>query len=369
MEFKDMSESEYGKTVLERIGSVMTLSGLKQLDLANLSGIGQSTLSKIMKGEMKLTLQHIFKLCKALKLAPEDLLSSNKNISLASNNSQPVNNTDKSLLNKSYLNEQILIRDTTHPIFKGYINNTFYFYCYPTISSESNLLEGELSFSETENKNYCFAKLKLFTGQLSPSKEPIYKLYSGELVTSLTMGTCYCILVNSDIGEICCINFKHTFLFNQELICRVGAMISTSSGGNKLPVMQRVLISKNKLNVNELNSPDYMFVRGQLKLNESTIYISDENFSKLLIQNDSFEHLHDFFNECDNYMETRTYKIIDESKIRDIPVQSDIKSQGIGILRQYSTALKYNKISTKTEEFVFQYIDNKENIEKIASDE
>lgn len=366
MEFKDMTESEYGKVILERISAFMTHFGLKQLDLANLSGIGQSTLSKIMKGEMKLTLQHIFKLCKAFKIDPEDLLSPNKNINLLSNDNQSViNDDDKSLLNKNYLNEQILIRDTTHPIFKGYINNTFYFYCYPTISSESNLLEGELSFSETQNKDFCSTKLKLYTGQISPSKEPIYKLYSGELITSLTMGTCYCILVNSDIGEICCINFKHTFLFNQELICRVGAMISTSSGGNKLPIMQRVLISKNKLNVNELNSPDYMFVRGQLKLNESTMYISDENFSKLLIQNDSFEHLHDFFNECDNYMETRTYKIIDESKIRDIPVQSDIKSQGISILRQYSTALKYNKISTKTEEFVFQYIDNNENIEKI----
>lgn len=355
-----MSESEYGKVILDRISLFMTHSGLKQLDLAKESGIGQSTLSKIMKGEMKLTLQHIFKLCKALKIEPADLLSPNKDVNLISSDSKLPNTAENSLLNKSYINEQILIRNTNHPVFKGYINNTFYIYCYPTISSESNLLEGELSFSEAQNKDFCFAKLKLFTGQISPTKELIYKSYSGELITSLTMGTCYCILINSDIGEICCINFKHTFLFNQELICRVGAMISTSSGGNKLPIMQRVLISKNKLNVNELNSSDYMFVRGQLNLNESTMYISDENFSKLLIQDNSFEHLIDFFNECDNYMETHTYKVIDESKIRDIPVPSDVKSQGISILRQQSTALKYNKISTKTEEFVFQYIVNKE---------
>ncbi|MFR4710108.1 MAG: helix-turn-helix domain-containing protein [Blautia wexlerae] len=30
--------------------------------------MGQSSLSKLLKGEMKLTLQHIFKICAALKL-------------------------------------------------------------------------------------------------------------------------------------------------------------------------------------------------------------------------------------------------------------------------------------------------------------
>lgn len=362
MEFRDMSESEYGQYILMRIRSLMSFLGMKQLELAEISGIGQSTLSKIIKGEMKLTLQHIFKLCKALEIEPTDLLSIEKDICSITGNAKSFNNSDNSLISESYINNQILIRNTNHPVFKGYIDNTFFFYCYPTISTESNLLEGELSFYESQNKEFCHAKLKLYTGQISTNKEPVYKLYSGELITSLTMGTCYCILINSDIGEVCCIDFKHTFLFNQELICRVGAMISTSSGGNKLPIMQRILISKHKLNVNDIANPDYMFIRGQLNLNDSTMYIPEEDFSKLLAKdNSSFKHLLDFFNECDNYMETRSYKVIDESKIRDIPVQSDVKSQGISILRQFSTALKYNKISTKTEEFVFQYINNKEN--------
>ncbi len=362
-----ISESEYGKLILRRINTIMTNAGLKQLELASLSNIGQSTLSKIMKGEMKLTLQHIYKICNALKIDPGNLLSINENINIIPQ-SDSINNDNNSLINKEYLNEQILIRNTAHPAFKGYVKNIFHFFCYPTISSESNLLEGELSFEETQDKNFCSAKLKLYTGQISSDNKKIFKLYSGELVISLAMGACYCILINSDIGEICCITFKHTFLFNQELICRVGAMISTSSGGNKLPIMQRVLISKDKLNVNDMNDSDYMFVRGQLNLNDSLISISEETFTKLLNnEKANLNNLIDFFNECDNYMETRTYKVIDESKIRDIPVQSEIKSQGISILRQCSTALKYNKISTKTEEFVFKYISNRANMADLKS--
>ena len=58
-------------------------------------------------------------------------------------------------------------------------------------------------------------------------------------------------------------------------------------------------------------------------------------------------------------METRNYKVIDESKIKDLTVPSGLKAQGISTLRKYSIASKYNKISTKTEEFVFQYINSK----------
>lgn len=360
MEFNEMSELEFSKFVLNRISKIMAELEVRQFELARKSGIGQSTLSKIIKGEVKLTLQHLFKICKALNIAPAELLSTDKEIDLQSLYKKSYVKSSECLINENYINKQILIKDLNHPVFKGYINNSFNFYCYPTISSETNLLEGELSFSESDNKEFCCAQLKLYTGQLSSEKERIFKIYSGEMIPSLTMGTCYCILVNSDIGEICCINFKHTFLFNQELVCRVGAMISTSSGGNKLPVMQRVLISKNKLNVNDYDNPDYMFVRGQLKLNDSSMIINYEQFSKLKSEDSKFEYLSDFFNECDNYMQTYNYGVLDESKIRDIPAQSDIKSQGISLLRLYSNALKYNKISTKTEEFVFQYINNKQ---------
>lgn len=360
MKFINMTESEYVSIILKRINLIMVQKGFKQQDLAEKSSIGQSTLSKLLKGEMKLTLHHIIKICKALDIEPSDLFSINNNIDF--DYKKPTQINDEGLIDNKFIDNQILIRDTRHPCYKGYKNNTFNFYCFSTISSETDLLEGVLNFSDTNNHNYCNATLSLYTGQINKEGDKVFKKYTGELIISLTMGACYCILINSDIGEICLLNFKHSFLFNQELECRVGSLVSTSSGGNRLPIMQRILISKQKLNVNDINDPDYIFIRGQLKMNDSLLYISKDLFDDLRADEDgkyNLEHLKDFFNDCDNYMETRYYNVIDESKIRESTVSSDLKIQGISALRKYSTALRYNKISTKTEEFVYQYINSK----------
>ena len=66
-----------------------------------------------------------------------------------------------------------------------------------------------------------------------------------------------------------------------------------------------------------------------------------------------------FLMKCKEFIEDVTYESLEEGKIRNIEVSSDVKAQGISLLRNYSIAPKYNKVSTKTEEFVFQYIDGK----------
>ena len=354
MEFANMSDQEYMDLVIKKINLIMKSKGLKQQDLSKKSNISQSTLSKLIKGELKINLQHLIKLSKALDIEPKYLLSTDENI--VYNNMGQYNGNG--IIDETFLDDKILIRDTRHPAFKGYKNNEFQFYCFSTVSSETELLEGVLNFSETDNYQYCKATLSLYTGQIDKNGHKILKYYSGELIISLTMRACYCVLINTEIGEICIINFQHSFFFNRELECRVGAIVSTSSGGNRLPIMQRVLISKQILNVNDANSPDYTFVRGQLNLNDSTIYILEDTFTALL-SDTKLEHLHYFFQYCSNYMTPMRFKVIDESKIKDIPVPSDLKAQGISTLRKHSIASKYNKVSSKTEEFVFQYINSK----------
>uniref|UniRef100_UPI004057AA9F helix-turn-helix domain-containing protein n=1 Tax=Agathobacter sp. TaxID=2021311 RepID=UPI004057AA9F len=211
MNFIDMSEVDFNEMILIRIRELVDSKKLKQSYLAQKSNISQSTLSKVMSGETKLTMQHIFKLCKALEITPSDLFATDdtKRVSFDS-----ILN-EMSLINDVYLNKQILIKDPKHPSFKGYIDNEFYFYCYPTISSETTLLEGKLSFVEDSNQTYCKAKLCLYTGKIDYMNNKITKEYHGEMIISLTMGVCYCLLINSEIGEICTFSFKHTFLFTQ----------------------------------------------------------------------------------------------------------------------------------------------------------
>ncbi len=365
MNYVNISEAEYCNLVLKRIKQFMDKNEVKQLDLSRESNINQSTLSKIMNGEAKLTLQHIFRICCGLKIEPEILLSFDEEIS-----DDTLHPLDAGIINKRYLNDQILIRNTTHSAFKGYItDDPFFIYMYSTISSESMLLEGTIKFEDSEYHNFCRATMNLFTGKTNSDGTPIVKKYYGELIISLTMGTCYCILINPEIGEVCSLNFKHTFLFNQKLICRVGIIISTSSGTNKLPIMQRILITETPLNVNNSYDPDFEFVRGQLKLNDSEIIINNDTLNRMLSQSYSSDELKDFILKCIeevglslDLLKNDTYSVFDENKIRSINALSDIKAQAISILRNNSVASKYNKISTKTDEFTFQYISSKKRL-------
>lgn len=356
MNYTNISESEYCNIVLRRIKEYMYKNGIKQLDLSKETNINQSTLSKIMSGETKLTLQHIFRICNSLKVDPEILLSFDQDIG-----TDTMNQIDAGIINKKYIDDQILIRTTTHPAFKGYIKNEFYIYFYSTISSETSLLEGKLLFEDTEYHNYCKATMLLYTGQKDSNGIDITKNYHGELIISLTMGTCYCILINSKIGEICSINFKHAFLFNQRLISRVCTVNSTSSGGNRLPIMQRALITETKLYAVSPSDEDFQFIRGQLRLNETIIFTPEDVIDELINSTDDNKSkaLKDFFQSAKKMREHKNCDVFDETKIRSINAPSDVKSQGISMLRNQSISLKYNKISTKTEEFVFQYIDGK----------
>ena len=70
MDIKKIQPEQFDQIVIDRILQLIEQKNLKQLELATLSNIGQSSLSKLLKGEMLLTLQHIFKICQALEIAP-----------------------------------------------------------------------------------------------------------------------------------------------------------------------------------------------------------------------------------------------------------------------------------------------------------
>ena len=46
------------------------------------------------------------------------------------------------------------------------------------------------------------------------------------------------------------------YLFNRDLECHMGTIFSSSSGGNHLPVIQRILITQKPLNIGGKNTSD-----------------------------------------------------------------------------------------------------------------
>ena len=354
----ELEEDQFCEEIIERINFIMNEKRIKQFNLAEISHIGQSTLSKLLKGETRLTLQNMYRICKGLDITMEELFAEDFDIKSMSSEEER-QYSERALLNESYLDAQLLLRDADHPAFRGYVDNKLFFYCFSTVSSEAkSVLEGEIEFKG--QGGFCQAELLLYTGRTDIEGNRIVKKYRGEMVISMTMGNCYCIMVNKEIGEICTMSFRHFYLFNQDLMCRVATLQSTSSGENKLPVIQRALLSKVKLHVSGEDVSDLTFLRGQLKLNDSAIKIKEEKFQEI---RDSMleQELQEFFDECENVAEKQSYLKLEESKIKGFDSFSmKIKSQGIGILRESSIAQRYNKVSTKADEYTFAYIMDKQ---------
>jgi len=153
------------------------------------------------------------------------------------------------------------------------------------------------------------------------------------------------------------------FAFHKKIKCRMALGISTSSGGNRRPIAQRVLLSRTKLNVEELSSKDSLFIQGQLLLNSTNVLISQKAFDALLTSEfvRKNEELYTFLTECKKVFEKEVFYHIDESILRGIDASKETKVQGISLLRKFSSAPKYNKISTKTDEYTYSYLTSKDN--------
>lgn len=332
---------KYQKEIISILNKKIKELNITQNMLASQTNISQSTISKLLSNKANITLEQLVNICLVLQIDVSSLVSFEKmglqlDNSIYSMNLIPENDN--------------FISDVQRPAFKGYIGNKYFIYFYPTISKESQMIHGELEFYSSE-EDRCKINLKIYTGKKDISGNDITKEYTGDMIISIPLSSCYCILICPRIGEICFLSFHHMFLFNQDLICRVGAVLTISSGASKRPTLHRMLISKYEFDL-EGNNNDLKFLQGQLKLNNSEIIIPEKAF-------DNFEkkpELEDFFDIFFSSATLKNYYTIDEAKLLDSKISTILKVQGISLLREMSIANKYNKVSSKTDEFIFEYI-------------
>lgn len=316
----------------------MRKRNLTQKQFSQACGLSQPLISKILSGQVKITLDHIVTFSNFFNIPIEQLF------------------IDPDISQNTY-STGTLIQDSSHSIFNGYFGN-YYTFFYSTISTEDNLLKGELNIYN-DNSSVCKVQLCLYTGKTNLEGKPIVKKYNGNMIISVSMGTCYCILINEYIGEMCFILFNHMYLFHNDLECRMGVAITTSSGDNRRPTAHRILISRYDFNISD-DYDDLNFVEGQLKLNESKINITSDRFSELMKNlNDDSDEKRNFLKDFLNMSQKEEMYSIEESIIRSLPYSTKLKLDCISLLRKYSTSLKYNKISSKTDEYIFKYIEKK----------
>ena len=326
--------------VLKKIKNKCDENNLSQGRLSSLTGIAQPTISKIFSGEIKMSIAHIAKFCKALNTAPGEIVTFD-------------DRNEPALSNNDCKSDGIFVYNPSHWAFRGYLGK-YNLYFKSTISTEDNILHGVLEFNPSKDKKSCVADLLLFTGKNKEGNK-ITKHYTGELVISLSMSSCFCTLISQELGEMCFFVFDYMSINTEELVSRMACALTTSAGGNRCPTMHRLLICKKELDITNHQSDDFKFLNGQLKLNNSDIIISESKLSE--IENcEKRANIKEIVKRLGKSRDVESFYSIDESIIRKAQYDMDTKLNVISILREYSNASFNNKISSKTDEYVYTYL-------------
>ena len=350
---KQSQKMDYYKVVGERIEYCLKALGYTQDDLSkqcisNGFSISQATISKIVKGVSGLNISNIVGICETLHLDLNEVLSSNPELNT-------VTISESSTSPASY---DSLIADCTRKEFTPYLGD-YFCYFYRTKSNESDMLCGTLRFEKAKNSKKCIVSISFETGKYTEDGKKILKKYTGEACISLSMQAVYCTVQNDEIGEICYFVFSYRPILYEKLECKLAAVLTVSAGGNRMPTLHRMLISRKKLSDETLS-----LLEGQLNLNASEILISHSAFNAML-KDDVPESFRQYFceqNEAKPLDQIFTnvasipYYYLNESVIRDSFMPPEDKQKMICLLRKYSYSPKYNKIGTKADELVYQVL-------------
>lgn len=337
----DSFSKEYCIRICKNISKIVKQKALTQTDVVNLCKkkglkISQSTISNIISehnNDMKIS--SILDLCRGLEVSIYEVLP---DVYENEESTEDLHNSKE--------------KKDIQRIYNGY-SGDYHVYFFPTISNKNKLLYGELKIGDVTDRGICEASLKLHTDEAKKIRgkdEEILKLYRGEFVISVPMQSGYCLLKNEQSDEQCFFIFHHFFIFNNELKCRVAAAVTTSAGSNRRPTIHRIYLCRDKL-----SEKGEKFIRGQLRLNESEIIIAKKRYEKFLEdENIPIEFSKVFEKEA----KLDTYYTVAESNLTNEEMEKHEFARIISLLRDYSVAPKYNKVSMKTDEFVFDNYEN-----------
>lgn len=332
----------------------MKQKGITQAMLGKECEFSQAKISNILTGKGKIEFGDIEVICDKLNLKFEDVVREDENA------------LDSQEMIYQQMNNMLEVRDSNFILnphnmaFQGYMG-LYYVYVYPTISSEKEVLKGTLELKPDNDENICRATLKIRTGKISREGKEFEKVYSGQVVISLPMSAVYCILMNPAMAEMNFITFRHLFILNEELVCRLATLSTVSSGDSRRPTTLRLLLTRKEM----VKEEEIEFLEGHLLQNDSDISIRKEAYDRLVKEagfSKSFQEIFDFLKE------ENTLYTIDESRLRGMLNKGEDRLQCIAKLRNASQAIRYNKVGTKADEQVYQYIQERFHSERMEKE-
>lgn len=342
-----VQKTEYYQLIGKRLSKAMELLHYNQQQIllkCSEQGfeISQSALSKMLSGTSIQTLQ-LVQVCKILGLNLSEVLSLDVDTE-----------TNWKILQKPQSDQ--VITDARHKAFRGYRGEySVYFY---TTKNEDSIHQGFFTLTEDPATHQCIADFRFKTGEKNENGEDIEKHYTGPVYYSISMQTIYCEVYSEEIGEKGYFLFHYDFLAYQNLESRLVTALTVSSGIKRLPTMHKLLLTKKPLSPDEL---DYLC--GQLKLNSSEILISENAYREFLRDPKLPPKFFDYFGaketQAEGFLSSVAkvpYISFNESLISDSFLPPLDKIKIICLLRKYSSAPKYNKVSSKAEEIVYKFL-------------
>ncbi|MCI8494920.1 MAG: hypothetical protein HFI74_04475 [Lachnospiraceae bacterium] len=245
-----------------------------------------------------------------------------------------------------------LIMDAKNRAFKGYFG-TYYCYLFPTLSSETKPLIGELTVADDDS--ICKVYLKLNTNKKDHnSKEYIYKNYEGNVTISPTLHSCYCILKSDALSEICFFAFRHINFNHAQLDCRMAEVLTISAGESHYPTIHRMFFSREAI-----ADKDLPLILPHLFLNSSNILIKESLLNELqekkLIPSAVFTQLTQTCTPEPFYLFQEDYV---HSLLKHTLSKNDKKQiqTCLSFLKKYSLSYHYNKVSKKVDHNIRQLL-------------
>lgn len=342
-----MQKAEYYQMIGKRLANAIEMLHYNQQQvLLKCSeqdyAISQSALSKMLAGASIQPLQ-VAQVCSVLGLNIAEILSLDKG-------------TEIQIQKKQITHSEQLITDASNSAFRGY-KGSYYIYFYTT-KNENSMHFGIFKIQEDPVSHQCMADFRFKTGEKNEEGIDIEKHYTGPVFYSVSMQTIYCEVCSEEIGEKSYLLFHYDFLAYQNLECRLVSAITVSSGVKRLPTMHKLLLTRR-----ELTPDDLEYLCGQLKLNSSELLISENAYREFLRDPKLPDKFFEYFGDKDTYAEgflssvaKVPYISFNESLISDSFLPAFDKIKIICLLRKYSAAPRYNKISNKAEEFVYNYL-------------
>ena len=341
------------KRISQNIEYLMQRDGYSQNQLKDIFEehdltINQGTLSKCLNKPQNNfhSLPVILKCCDIFNVSLDELIRQDlgKDSAIKNNMSASANFTQK------YGAKQAdLVTNINHRAFNGYAG-TYYCYLYPTLSAEKSILTGIMKIS-ADSKD-CHITLKLnVPSKHDPASSSYCKKYEGVLILSNPLQCCYCILKSDKLSEICFFIFRHIYLNNTQLDCRMAEVLTVSAGESHYPTVHRMFFSRQPLKEQDLN-----LVLPLLNMNCSEIILSEQDMVSLKKENLIPQEI---LNQLENQVVPKRFYSFKENLIRSIAELSGEKKKipiYISILRDKALKYRYNKVSKKLDDTVRQLL-------------